>query len=415
MSKINQSHKNIPDGWSSKKLGSLFEFKNGVNAEKNAYGSGISFINVMDIFNNFVLQEKDIKGRVTIPEKKLQENFIRRGDIFFNRTSEIPEEIAYCSVYLDDEPATFGGFVIRGRSKTNELLDTYKQYCFQSNDMRSRIIRMGQGAVRGNIGQKDLQKIELEFPKIFEQKRIVLVLEVWDKMIEKMEKKIALKKNIKKGLMQQLLTGKNRLSSFHGEWEEVRVGNILKERKEYDCQKNGFDLFSLTIQNGVCQKTDRYNREYLVVGDNKKYKKTHFKDIVYNPANLRFGAIAYNLNERPVLLSPIYKTLKVRNLKITDINFIAILLTSNWQINLISSKYSEGTLVERMEVKIDDFLIHKINVPSIEEQKAIADVLITAGKEIEMLEEKLKRIRDQKKFLLNNLVTGQIRVPVNIG
>ena len=75
------------------------------------------------------------------------------------------------------------------------------------------------------------------------------------------------------------------------------------------------------------------------------------------------------------------------------------------------SAYAEGTLIERMEVKIDSFKMISIKIPSFEKQKAIANILTAANKEIEALEKKLSILKEQKKFLLNNLITGQIRVP----
>jgi len=408
--KNNIAQINIPNNWKLVNLGEIFEFKNGVNSEGANFGSGIRFINIMEIINNDFIKANDIPGRISLSQKNIDNNLVKRGDVLFNRTSETPEEVGMTSVYLDDEPVVFGGFVIRGRDKNKNLYNNYKKYCFSSEQVRREIVRRCQGAVRGNIGQKDLEKVPFIFPSISEQKKIALVLETCDQVVEKLSKKIKVRKNIRKGLMQNLLTGKKRLPGFSDKWKELKVQEILQERKEYDYQKNGFELFSLTIQDGVCRKTDRYNREFLVVGDSKKYKKTYFKDIVYNPANLRFGAIAYNLNKDPVLLSPIYKTLKIKNSKIYNADFVAKLLTSNWQINLISSRYSEGTLVERMEVKIDDFLFHKIKLPGIKEQEAIAKILTTSDEEIRLLENKLLTIKDQKKYLLNNLVTGKIRI-----
>jgi type I restriction enzyme S subunit len=75
------------------------------------------------------------------------------------------------------------------------------------------------------------------------------------------------------------------------------------------------------------------------------------------------------------------------------------------------SAYAEGTLIERMEVKIDSFKTIQIDIPNKKEQDAIASVLNTANKEITLLEEKLLFIQEQKRYLLNNLITGTIRTP----
>ena len=108
-----------PSGWKLTTLGTFMEFKNGVNADKNAYGSGTEFVNVMDIFKRNFMKKCNILGKVEITEKQKAEYSVKYGDILFNRTSEVPDEIAFSSVYLDETEITFGGFVIRGRQRAS--------------------------------------------------------------------------------------------------------------------------------------------------------------------------------------------------------------------------------------------------------------------------------------------------------
>lgn len=402
--------KNVPLGWKQVTLGHLFDFKNGLNSEKENFGHGIRFINIMEILKNDSLVAENIPGRINVDAKRSKENIVEYGDVLFNRTSETPDEVGMTSVYLDTEPVVFGGFVIRAKPKSKELKDLFKKYCFSSEQFRKEVIKQGQGVVRGNIGQNNLRVIPFLLPPGNEQIRIVSVLETWNQVIEKIEEKIAIKKQIKRGLMQELLTGKTRLSGFTEKWRIYGLGEILKERNERDIESENLQLYSLTIVNGVCPKSERYNRSFLVKSDEKVYKKTYKDDIVYNPANLRFGAIARNNNDNPVLLSPIYQTLYVKDKTSFDIDFIGQLLTWERQVRRMSS-YAEGTLIERMEVKIDSFKVIQIDLPNFEEQKAISSVLITADKEIKNLEFKLKNLKEQKRYLLNNLITGIIRTP----
>ena len=110
------------------------------------------------------------------------------------------------------------------------------------------------------------------------------------------------------------------------------IWKILEIRNEKSEVTDKLELYSLTIEDGVTAKSDRYNREFWAKGDNKKYKLTKLNDIVYNPANLRFGAIALNKIEKNVLLSPIYETLYIKDSKKYDVNFIAQVLMSENQI-----------------------------------------------------------------------------------
>lgn len=166
----------VPQGWKYIKFGKIFTFKNGVNADKTFYGNGIKFINVMDVFKSNVIVTEDMDGKVSLPEKAINDHLVINGDILFNRTSEVAEEIAMSSVYLGNERVVFGGFVIRARPKGNILDDMFKKYCFCSVIVRKEIIRRGQGAIRSNIGQSDLCKIAMLIPPLFEQKKIAEIL-----------------------------------------------------------------------------------------------------------------------------------------------------------------------------------------------------------------------------------------------
>ncbi|WP_283591880.1 restriction endonuclease subunit S [Clostridium butanoliproducens] len=281
-------------------------------------------------------------------------------------------------------------------------------YYYQHRNIFDSLTR--QGAGRYKLTKESLGKMKIALPSIEEQTKITNILSTWDKAIELKEKLIEEKKKQKTGLMQKVLTGKIRLSGFDKEWVNVELKKILKQRNEKSEIKEGLELYSLTIENGVTPKTDRYNREFLVKSGNKKYKITKCNDIVYNPANLRFGAIAVNRIKQSVLLSPIYEVLYIKDEKKYDIDFVGQLLTWDRNIQYFSTM-AEGTLVERMAVKIDAFLDVAFKFPpSLEEQKAIAAILSLADKEICILKKEVISLKKQKKGLMQLLLTGIVRV-----
>ncbi|MFW5916577.1 MAG: restriction endonuclease subunit S, partial [Bacteroidota bacterium] len=217
----------IPQEWDLIPLKEFCLFSNGLNADKDDYGTGIPFINVLEAITYTHLYQEDIPGKVNITKNQLESFAVRKGDIVFNRTSETPGEIGLAAVYMDDDPVIFGGFVIRARF-TKQLLDTiYSGYCLRSSIVRSQIIRKAQGAVRANIGQENLNIVKVPIPDKKEQRAIATALSDADNLIEFLEKLIAKKQDIKKATMQQLLTGKKRLPGFEGEWEVKRFGDII--------------------------------------------------------------------------------------------------------------------------------------------------------------------------------------------
>ena len=148
----------IPEGWQKVALGEFMQFKNGINADKSAYGQGTKFVNVMDIFRNSFLKKDDIAGRVRISDKQSSEYSVIHGDMYYLiRTSETREEIAYSTVYTDKETVTFGGFVIRGRQKKNLLSPAFAGYCFKNETTRKEMIRRSQGADPGQYRAERLE------------------------------------------------------------------------------------------------------------------------------------------------------------------------------------------------------------------------------------------------------------------
>ena len=156
------------------------------------------------------------------------------------------------------------------------------------------------------------------------------------------------------------------------------MGETLNEYNEQREKDGVLPHVSLTKE-GVVPKTDRYNRDALVVHDDKKYRVTHFDDICYNPANLKFGVICRNTFGAGIF-SPIYVTFKVN--QEYESTFIGLLVARDSFIKR-SLKYQEGTVYERMAVKPEDLLNIAIVTPMKEEQIQIGtffqqfDTLIT--------------------------------------
>jgi len=155
-------------------------------------------------------------------------------------------------------------------------------------------------------------------------------------------------------------------------WEHRKCGDVLIERNVQHPQSDKFPLVSFTVEKGVTQKTERYEREQLVRGEkaSKKYKETRLDDIVYNPANLKFGAISRNMYGNAVF-SPIYVTYEV-NKKLALPSFVEMYVTRDIFIQN-ALQYQQGTVYERMSVNTEDFASLDIELPSKNEQSRIGD------------------------------------------
>lgn len=190
--------------WELIQLNKLLEFKNGINASKEQYGRGYKFINVLDILSNDFITHNKIKGSVDVDEKTASKYLVNYGDILFQRSSETREEVGTANVYLDKEqPATFGGFVIRGR-KIGEYDPMFFNKLLKTNLSREEITSKSGGSTRYNVGQEILSSVILPFPSLQEQTKIANFLSSIDEKINLLKEKKALLEEYKKGMMQKI-------------------------------------------------------------------------------------------------------------------------------------------------------------------------------------------------------------------
>lgn len=177
----------------------------------------------------------------------------------------------------------------------------------------------------------------------------------------------------------------------------IELKNYLFEKNEY-CVKNGLYPHITLSTEGITDKSERYDRDFLVKNEDKKYKITHLNQLCYNPANLKFGVICINKYGNGIF-SPIYSTFDINNIVI---DYLELIITSNDFINY-SMKYQQGTVFERMAVSSDDLCKIKIVTTSFDEQQKIAKVADTLNKKISKLEDELLNLKHLKSTLLNDM------------
>lgn len=191
--------------WEEHYLAEYLDFKNGLNPSANKFGSGIKFISVMDILNNDFITYDCIRTSVKITPEEQVAFAVEKGDVLFQRSSETLEDVGRANVYMDDQPAVFGGFVIRGKKKA-EYNPMFFRYLLASPYARKKVIPMGAGAQHFNIGQDGLSKVKLHFPILQEQQRIAALLRLIDERISVQNKIIDKLKTLIKGIVDTIFT-----------------------------------------------------------------------------------------------------------------------------------------------------------------------------------------------------------------
>jgi type I restriction enzyme S subunit len=401
--------RDLPSGWPLVSLGDLCSFANGVNANKDAYGKGIPFANVLEIITHSHLHSSEIPGRVFV-SKLAQESFaVRRGDILFNRTSETQEEVGLAAVYDDSEPIVFGGFVIRGRFNIDAFDSTYVGYALRAPIVRSQIVSQGQGAIRANIGQSNLKRILIPVPPKFEQRDIGQALSDVDELLRALEALIAKKRATKQGAMHQLLTGKARLPGFSGKWETKRLGEVA------DIKSGATPSTEVaTYWNGAipwCTPTD-------ITGTPGKYLTTTERRITAEglancAANLlpvgtlllcsRATIGDIKIAQTEVCTNQGFKSLVCRdNVSNEFLYYLLLILKPRMIERAIGSTF--------LEIGKRDLESITSEFPDQAEQTAIATVVSDMDAEIEALKDRRDKARAIKYGMMQQLLTGRIRL-----
>ena len=232
--------------WEEYYLSDYLDFKNGLNPKPDKFGRGIKFISVMDILNNTVITNDCIRISVDVSEEELHNFCVENGDMLFQRSSETLEDVGRANVYMDDKPAVFGGFVIRGKKKA-EYNPLFFRYLLASPFARRKIIPMGAGAQHFNIGQEGLNKVKIHFASLDEQKKIATFLSLLDERIATQTKIIEDLKKLKSAISKLLFTRKDLLETT------IRLADIATLKNGYAFQSSKYNILGkwkiITIAN----------------------------------------------------------------------------------------------------------------------------------------------------------------------
>ena len=244
---------------------------------------------------------------------------------------------------------------------------------------------------------------ELPLPPPTERNRIAEILAGQDRVIALKEKLLAEKQKQKKYLMQQLLTGKKRLPGFSGEWKKSLLGDLFRERVETNCTE--LRLLAITGGQGVIPR-DELELKDNSSEDKSKYKKICVGDIGYNTMRMWQGVSAFSNYEG--IVSPAY-TILMPNSEI-DAKFFAYLFKLP-SIIFLFYRYSQGLVDDTRNLKYENLKRIRVLFPQDKkEQTAIAEILSTADKEIELLKKDIEQEKLKKKSLMQLLLTGIVRV-----
>lgn len=390
----------IPENWKVENFGEKFTIKNGLNKAKEFFGYGTPIVNYMDVFGNSGIQKKDVKGKVCLTYREKENYRVNVGDILFTRTSETPNEIGMSSVLLEKiKDAVFSGFVLRARPKDKTYNNEFKKYCFRSSQIRKQIISTCSYTTRALTNGNSLSAVLILTPPLPEQKAIAQVLSDTDSLIQTLEQKIAKKRAVKQGAMQRLLTPKE-------DWEVRKLGEIGEIITGSTPPTKVQEYWNGNIP--WITPTDISNKSRDIISSERKITPSGLKAIRKLPANTLLVTCIASIGKNSILRKAGACNQQINAvIPFADYNveYLYYLIENNKKLILSKAGITATLMVSKKVFSVIEF-----QIPTLKVQKQISSILYDMDGEIQGLDDKLEKYRVLKQGLMQELLTGRIRL-----
>lgn len=390
----------VPDGWQTRELGEIVDIRSGGTPSKSRHdfwGGEFPWVSAKDLKTHRIIDAED---KLTVVG-------------FENANKANPDDILILvrgMTLLKDVPV---GIVMRGLAfnqdikalRTKRGLDPkFAAYALVAK--KAHLMRLVDRANHGT-GRLDtalLSSFPIEVPPLQEQKKIAEILSTWDDAIEMTENLLTNSQALKRSLMHQLLTGKQRLKDFKDSpWQEAYMGDLFIERNE----RGGVDLplLSITGSRGVIRQ-DEADRRDISREDKSAYKRIAVDDIGYNTMRMWQGVSAQSQLEG--LVSPAYTVLRAKPQ--IDSGYAAFLFKLPKQVHLFR-RFSQGLTSDQWNLKFKHFREVPTSLSSNKlEQKAIAACISEASALCAAYSRDIAKLRAEKQAMMQQLLTGKRRV-----
>lgn len=422
----------IPEDWEVKLLGDLFDFSGGLSASRDQLSmEGYCYLHYGDIHTSNrtfidVRSEQQEIPKLDIPLKKASStSLLEDGDVVFVDASEDDEGTSRHVVIINKDKIPFisGLHTIVAKSKTGELDHQYRRYCFQTVDIKRQFRFFAVGTKVSGISKTNIARITLPVPPVPEQEAIAEALSDADAFIESLEQLISKKRQIKQGAMQELLTGKRRLPGFSGEWEVKLLGDLFdfsgglsasrdQLSMEGYCYLHYGDIHTST-KNFINVRSEQQDIPKLDISLKKVSSNSLLDDgdVVFVDASedeegTSRHIVVFNKDKIP-FISGLHTI--VAKSKTNELNnqyrrycFQTADIKQQFRFFAVGTKVSGISKTNIAKLTLP--------VPSIPEQTAIASILSDMDSEITALEEKLAKARQIKQGMMQELLTGRIRL-----
>lgn len=391
--------------WEPKLLSDIAKFSKGHGYSKSdlcEHGSPIILYG--RLYTNYSTEIDDVDTYVEMKDGSV---LSKGGEIIIPASGETPEDIACASVVKSDG-IILGGDLNVLSIEEKKYTPTFTALSISYGRVHNELAKYAQGKTVVHLHNAEISKATIHYPQeIEEQQSIADYFKSLDSMIQGVTKKIASLKQMKQACLVSMFpqagetTPRVRFKRFEGEWVKVAMGDVFTERHEISTITNDLPQLSFTIEEGVIRPEDRKTnkRDFLIKDKtNKKYLVTYVDDIIYNPANVIYGAIHKNSLCNGVV-SPIYKIFYTEQ----DATFMECVVRKPEFIQGMTV-YMEGTVQKLKTLKPEAFLqMIAYIAPTKDEQRHIGRFFRSMDSQISLQEQRLEKLKQIKSACLDKM------------
>lgn len=404
----------VPSGWEIKKLDNVFKVFDSLHKTPTFTDDGYAMVRVTDIKGGYLDLNNTIKVSPEVFAEFTKKYKPKASDIVFSRVGSY----GISSYAATDTPFCLGQNTVIAES--NSSADSlYIFNVLKGQYVKRQIERTVDGSSHKTVSLKIIRSLDIPIPPLPEQRKIAQILSTWDKAISTTERLIDNSKQQKKALMQQLLTGKKRLlddsgKPFEGEWKQVHMEeacfvNPKKSAKPAD------GLVSFVPMDAVSEDTKLIRHELKRYDEvSKGFTSFENQDCLVAKITPCFengkGAYVDNLHNGIGFGSTEFHVLRAREGNCTKFIYY---ISQTREFRVRGEMNMQGSAGQK-RVTTDYLKLFKVNIPpTLVEQQKVASVLNNADQEIELLELQLADLKQEKKALMQQLLTGKRRVKID--
>ncbi len=350
---------------------------------------------------------------------------LQPGEVLVAMTCQTPDgEILGIPGMIPSDGRTYLHNQRLGLVVTKEEVPTSKSflfYLFCSKPFNRHLVERATGTKVKHTSPTTIESFEFALPPLPEQRKIADILSTWDEALEKLDALIEAQERRKKALMQQLLTGRRRLKGFDqskgktasdrfgiypADWKRVRLGEITHEVPTKNAEGTDLPVLSCTKHRGLVLSQEYFGKR-VYAEDTSGYRVVQRGEFAYATNHIEEGSIGYQNLCDAGLVSPIYTVFKTT--EAVDDSYLFRVLKSTLLIHLYQINTS-ASVDRRGSLRYDEFSRIHIWLPGKEEQTAIAQVFDTADQQLTLLRTQRTALDQQKRGLMQRLLTGKLRV-----